>query len=171
MVSESSSTQRVVEAMARYGRLAHALRLARLTQPSFWADLHLTLPQLKTLGMIAAGGVAGRSGRDLAAALGVGPSAVTPLVDRLVEHGYATRHEDAVDRRVLRVRVTPGGLALLERLDTGQTEELTAIVSRIDPAHLPLIERALSILTDAAEQAVAVEPIPTRPGTASAAVS
>jgi DNA-binding MarR family transcriptional regulator len=145
----------VVEALTTYARLAHALRLSRIGPGSFWSDLPLTLPQLKTLGIIAAAGPAGRSGRDLATFLGVGASAVTPLVDRLVEHGYATRHEDAIDRRILRVRATPSGLALLERLDTGRREELTEIVSRIDTANLPVVERALALLIEAAEQVVA----------------
>lgn len=155
--------QRVVEAMAGYSRLAHALRLSRIGQTSFWSDLPLTLPQLKALGVIASSGPNGRSGRGLAEVLGVGPSAVTPLVDKLVEHGYATRHEDPIDRRILRVRTTPSGLALLERLNTGQREELAQIVARIDPAQLALIERALSILTEAAQQVLAEQSSPPNP--------
>lgn len=145
----------IVDALAAYARLAHTLRISRIGPGSFWSDLPLTLPQLKTLGIIAAAGPAGRSGRDLATYLGVGASAVTPLVDRLVEHGYVTRHEDAIDRRILRVRATQAGLALLERLDTVRKEELTEIVSRIDAANLPVVERALAILIAAAEQVVA----------------
>src|SRR6266540_797778 len=147
--------QRVVEAMANYGRLAHALRIGRLGQTSFWSDLPLTLPQLKALGVIAASGANGRSGRSLAEVLGVGPSAVTPLVDKLVDHGYVTRHEDPLDRRILRVRPTPSGLALLERLNTGQREELAQIVARI--------ERALVILTEAAQQVLADQPSTSNP--------
>ena len=63
MIEESAPTERarrVVEAMARYGHLTHALRIARLGSSSFWADLPLTLPQLKALGVIAAAGPAGR---------------------------------------------------------------------------------------------------------------
>jgi DNA-binding Lrp family transcriptional regulator len=68
--------------------------------------------------------------KRLAEILGVGPSAVTPLVDKLVEHGYVSRHEDAVDRRILRVRPTPAGVALLEQLNTSQLDELAQVVER-----------------------------------------
>jgi len=133
--------------MARYGQLTHALRISRLGQNSFWADLPLTLPQLKALGVITSAGPAGRSGRGLAEILGVGPSAVTPLVDKLVDHGYVSRHEDPVDRRILRVRSTPAGQALLERLNTSQLDEIAQVVERIDPTQLPIVEQALGILT------------------------
>jgi DNA-binding MarR family transcriptional regulator len=158
--STEIEVQRVVDAMANYGRLAHALRINRLGQTTFWSELPLTLPQLKALGVIASSGPSGRSGRALAEMLGVGPSAVTPLVDKLVEHGYVSRHEDPIDRRILRVRTTPSGLALLDRLNTGQREELAQIVSRIDPSQLALIERALGLLTEAAQRLLA-EPIAT----------
>jgi DNA-binding MarR family transcriptional regulator len=144
--------------MAAYGRLAHALRLSRIGHGSFWHELQLTLPQLKALGVIAASGPNGRSGRGLAEALGVGPSAVTPLVDKLVEHGYASRHEDPLDRRILRVRATPNGHALLERLNTGQREELAQIVACIEPSQLPLVERAVAILTDAVQHVLSNTP-------------
>jgi DNA-binding MarR family transcriptional regulator len=149
--TRSEQARRVVEAMARYGHLTHALRIARLGSSAFWADLPLTLPQLKALGVITSAGPTGRSGRSLAETLGVGPSAVTPIVDKLVDHGYVSRHEDPVDRRILRVRATPAGLALLERLNTSQLDELAHVVDRIDPKQLPIVEEALAILTNAAQ--------------------
>ena len=47
----------------------------------------------------------------LAAELGVGPSAVSGLVDRLVAHGYLERKEDALDRRQHLVTITDPGMA------------------------------------------------------------
>jgi len=125
--------------------------MARLGSSAFWADLPLTLPQLKALGVITSAGPAGRSGRGLAEILGVGPSAVTPIVDKLVDHGYVSRHEDPIDRRILRVRATPTGLALLERLNTSQLDELARVVERIEPSQLATVEEALGILTSAAQ--------------------
>jgi len=167
MNEESMRHERIAEVMARYGRLMHALRVARLGHHSFWSDLPLTLPQLKALGVITAAGPAGRSGRSLAEVLGVGPSAVTPIVDKLVDHGYVSRHEDPVDRRILRVRTTPSGLALLERLNTSQLDELAQVVERIDATDLPLVEQALTILTAATQQALDEHNAPSAPATAS----
>jgi DNA-binding MarR family transcriptional regulator len=163
MIEESTRSeraQRVVEAMARYGHLVHAVRIARLGSSSFWVDLTVTLPQLKALGVITAAGPAGRSGRALAEILGVGPSAITPLVDKLVDHGYVSRHEDPVDRRILRVRTTPAGLALLEKLNTTQLDELAQVVERIDPAQLPIVEEALGILASATQLVLDEHPTP-----------
>jgi len=78
-------------------------RLRSRTRPA-WSDLDLTMAQLKAL--IAITGTGGLTGRDLAERLGIGPSAVTPLVDRLVAHGYVRREEDATDRRITWARPT-----------------------------------------------------------------
>ena len=72
-----------------------------------WGDLDLTMSQLKTIMLLVETG--GLSGRDLAERLGIGPSAVTALVDRLVQRGYARREEDRADRRVSWARPTEQG--------------------------------------------------------------
>jgi len=154
----SNDVARVVDAMVAYSRLAQTLRFAPFAQASFLADLPLTLPQLKALGLIACADFRGRSGRELATLLGVGPSAITPLVDRLVEHGFVSRQEDPIDRRVLRVRATPEGVHVLERMASIQHEVLAEIVKRIDFDDLPLVERALAVLTDAVNKLAAEQP-------------
>lgn len=52
-------------------------------------------------------------------------SDVTRLVDRLVARGLVERYRDTADRRVARVRLTPGGTELVGRLD-GPILELAA---------------------------------------------
>jgi len=102
-------------------QLMRALHAWRPGQPRPWFDSHVTLPQLKAVGLLAAR-PSGVSGRELASLLAVGPSAVTPLVDRLVEHGWARREEDRADRRITRLFITQEGQALLERMVAGQRE-------------------------------------------------
>jgi DNA-binding MarR family transcriptional regulator len=145
--------------MEAYARLAQTLRFSPLAQGGFLADLPLTLPQLKALGVIACAGAPGRSGRELASLLGVGPSAITPLVDRLVEHSFVSRHEDPIDRRILRVRATPDGVNVLERMASVHRGVLTEVVNRIDPADLPTIERALTILIQAVTKLASEQPV------------
>ena len=77
---------------------------------SSWFDLDLSMAQFKTLMLIGSSG--GLTGRDLARRLDVGPSAVTPLVDRLVQYGYVQREEDPTDRRVTWTRLLPAGQVL-----------------------------------------------------------
>jgi DNA-binding MarR family transcriptional regulator len=155
---QEDKVARVVDGMVAYGRLVQQLRFSPVTNRAFFADLPLTLPQYKALGIIASAGAPGRSGRELASLLGVGPSAVTPLVDRLVEHNFVTRQEDPVDRRILRLRVTHEGTGVLERMANLHHEMLAAIVQRIDPRDLPVVERALAILTDAVTQLITEQP-------------
>ena len=87
--------------LAGYGQMMRALLHVRAASGS-WNEVNVTLPQIRVLGLLA-GHAEGLSGRALASLLGVGPSAVTPLVDRLVDHGYVRREEDRQDRRITRL--------------------------------------------------------------------
>src|SRR5262245_24322211 len=57
-----------------------------------WLVLDLTMVQLKAVMLLAQTG--GMPSRKLADALGIGPSAVTPLVDRLVQQRLTRRDHD-----------------------------------------------------------------------------
>jgi MarR family transcriptional regulator, organic hydroperoxide resistance regulator len=54
--------------------------------------------------------------RELAARLGGHASSATGVADRLVARGLVERHEDAGDRRVKRVALTPEGVATRTRM-------------------------------------------------------
>ena len=77
--SEASATEIDLICAAFHGfmRMLH-----RLDRPG-WGDLDLTMSQLKTIMLLVDSG--GLTGRELAERLGIGPSAVTALVDRLVQ--------------------------------------------------------------------------------------
>jgi DNA-binding MarR family transcriptional regulator len=132
-------------ALERFGRLMRALHVARAARGVPWADCPLTLVQLRALGLLAAR-PRGISGRDLAALLGVGPSAVTPLADRLVEHGLARREEDPVDRRITRLIATDAGLAVLDRMVAGQREHMREVLAHLSPDELAIVDRAFGLL-------------------------
>jgi DNA-binding MarR family transcriptional regulator len=136
------------------GATAIAARIARFFQSlkspdGPWSDLPLTLAQLRVLGILASR-AAGISGRELAALLNVSPSAITPLVDRLVDHGFARREEDHLDRRVTRLYATDHGHRLLEHLQAGRQDRLLEITSRLTADEQAQVERALAILERAA---------------------
>ena len=138
----SPSVDTVVE---RFGHFMRALHVARAARCVPWADCPLTLVQLRALGLLAAR-ERGLSGRDLAALLGVGPSAVTPLADRLVEHGLARREEDPADRRITRLIATDAGLAVLDRMVAGQREHMREVLARLSPDELAIVDRAFELL-------------------------
>jgi DNA-binding MarR family transcriptional regulator len=78
--------------------------------------------------------------------LAVGASAITPLVDRLVERGFARRHEDPHDRRIARLEATESGTALLERMASGQAEVIQDILAQLDPTELATVGAAIDLL-------------------------
>ena len=115
-----------------------------------WLEADLTMPQLKALMVIC--GRNGVSGRDLGYALGVGPSTVSALVDRLVERGWVRREEDADDRRIVRAIPTPEGADLVARLRTVRRERLARLLAHVADDDLILVTRALRLLTQAATE-------------------
>lgn len=86
---------------------------ARITQ-TFSArieELGLTHKQVGVLAVVDAGRA--RSQREVADALGVAPSLVVTLVDRLVDLDALARAQDPADRRVHTLKLTDRGRALL----------------------------------------------------------
>jgi DNA-binding MarR family transcriptional regulator len=133
-------------ALAAFRRLMASLQVARTqrgTDP--WSDCPMTMPQLRALSLIVSA-PRGLSSRQLAASLGVGASAVTPMVDRLVEHGYVLRHEDPQDRRIARLTATESGSAMLEHLVAGKGDVLREALSRLTPEQLQQVTAALDML-------------------------
>lgn len=105
------------------------------------------MSQFKALMLVSATG--GLSGRDLARRFGVGPSAITAIVDRLVQRGYVRREEDIHDRRVSWTRPTPAAIALFQQVSAGHDEQMDEILRSLSPDELAAVERALGILRDA----------------------
>ena len=53
------------------------------------------------------------------------------LVDRAVKAGMLERHEDAEDRRVVRLRLTPQGGRTLQQLSAAHLEEIKRLAPRV----------------------------------------
>jgi DNA-binding MarR family transcriptional regulator len=143
-------------------RALHAERLRRGADP--WTACPITLPQLRALGLIAAS-ERGLSSHDLAVALTVGPSAITPLVDRLVERGFASRREDPRDRRIARLQATEAGAAVLERMHEVQTDVLDAALKQLNAAELETVAAGLDMLRAGVQRALQTTTTTTTPTT------
>jgi DNA-binding MarR family transcriptional regulator len=128
----------------RYGQMMRALLHVRAASGS-WNEVNVTLPQIRVLSLLA-GHAEGLSGRTLAGLLGVGPSAVTPLVDRLVDHGYVRREEDRQDRRITRLLLTPEGAAVLQQMAAGRREILAEVLHHLDAEELATVDRAFELV-------------------------
>jgi DNA-binding MarR family transcriptional regulator len=87
-----------------------------------WAELELTMPQLKLMLLLAEFDSVPVSW--LAARMHVSPPNITGILDRLEQRGWVRRTTDAQDRRVVRIVLSAAGSDLLRGL--------TSVVLRAD---------------------------------------
>ena len=90
---------------------------------------------------------------DVAKAFGVTLPAVTHIVDRLEQKGFATRGAMPGDRRVYALELTPGGRALAQELHAARTKAMEAILARVSAAERRRIVTGVESLVDAAMKA------------------
>ena len=126
-----------------------------------WLALNLTMAQFKALLIVADKG--GLTSRDLSKCLGIGPSAVTSLVDRLVGRKLVRREDDPQDRRIAWVRPTSKALGLRDKLLETNRSVWTEIVENLptaDREHVhqtctQLVRTAQGVLARSREKATA----------------
>jgi len=137
------------------GLLDEAVELQRLVfrqtlSTPEWSQLQLTMPRLKALFSIACQGSPTIGG--LARELGVSLPTASTLVEALVGQGYASRREDAVDRRRTLTELTPAGERLVTTLREGSTKMLHDSLQRLDEEDLTALVQGLRALTRALTQ-------------------
>jgi DNA-binding MarR family transcriptional regulator len=79
---------------------------------------------------------------ELAVAEGVTQPAMTQLVQRLEREGLADRAGDPADGRAVLVRVTPAGIALLQRRRAVRAEHLAALLAELSDEDQALLAAA-----------------------------
>lgn len=82
----------------------------------------------------------------LAAELGVGLSAVSGLVERLVASGYLERREEPSDRRQQLVALTAAGANAIDRLRELRAGLMRQLMAGLDPSELASLRDALAAL-------------------------
>ena len=143
--SVEPNAERVMDAFERF----HAT-LMRVHAPHL-LELSLTLAQMRTLYLVAAEGTLRMS--EVAERLGTAASTSTGVVDGLVQMGLLERDADPGDRRQVLVRTTDAGRERLEDFHELGRGRLRDMLARIEQTQgLETIERALTLLTDAAER-------------------
>ncbi|QRK08858.1 MarR family transcriptional regulator [Archangium violaceum] len=117
----------MMELLVEAGR-RNSLRdpLAQLTE-----TLELTPPQLH--GVLWLGLDGPLSMGELARRVGVTEKTITGIVDRLEREGYAQRERDALDRRVVHVRLTPRGREASDRVHAQAQESLGHFLGLLEP--------------------------------------
>jgi DNA-binding MarR family transcriptional regulator len=111
-VATTTSLPAAIHEQTRQALLAYidALTLAEPLQARLWQLAQITLTQLMVLRRLREGP---QSAGALAHALGLSPTSVTRLVDRLELHGLVERRRSVDDRRCVEIRLEPKGERLL----------------------------------------------------------
>jgi len=117
------------------------------------SEIDVTMAQVKALYALVAAGDLRMSA--LAARLGVTSSTATGVADRLVELGLAVRHEEPHDRRQVVIGPTPAARAVIDRFRELNSARMRHLLGFVDPAELPVIERAIDLMLAAVERAAA----------------
>lgn len=140
-------------ALAGYAQLVELLSATRT--PDF-PDPHVTMAQMRVLMLLSAVGEARMS--DLAHQLGISPSTLSSLVDRLVEPQFVTRRDDAHDRRSVLVSLAPAGNQLLDQFNELGADALRSLLEQLTPTEIVTVNQAIELLVAAARRVSAEEP-------------
>jgi DNA-binding MarR family transcriptional regulator len=127
-------------AVARHLKKVHERGVA----PKPWLELDLSMPQMKALMVTLHHGAV--SAKTIADELGIGPSAVTPLVDKLVAQQLVSRTHDEGDRRVIWIKPTQKAAKLSERLMSASRAFLRALIEAVPSDELPKVHAGLAAL-------------------------
>ena len=96
----------------------------------------VTLQQYNVLRILRGAGEAGLPTLSVAERMIERTPGVTRLLDRLESRGWVERERSVEDRRQVLARITPGGRALLERLDGPLAQAEDEVFAELDPESL-----------------------------------
>jgi DNA-binding MarR family transcriptional regulator len=105
-------------------------------------DGAVTLPQYRVLAVIADLGAV-RSAR-VAEALGVEPSTITRIIDRLASTGHVERAVDPANRSAVTLRLTSTGRAIVRRVVDWREAELRRMLLALEPGDRAALTRGLA---------------------------
>ncbi|HYR63934.1 MAG TPA: MarR family transcriptional regulator [Actinomycetota bacterium] len=108
----------------------------------------VTLIQYRVLVVLASRGPQLPS--ELAAELGVAPSSVTRLCDRLEAKGLVGRRPDDANRRQVVLTITPAGRAAVDAVTQARRREIATLVAAVPPVRRANVVQALNDLGAAA---------------------
>jgi len=108
-------------------------------------ELELSMTQMKTLSMLD-DCLEEVSVKELSERLALSLPATSRTVDGLLRRGLLSRHEDAEDRRVKRVRLTDDGRSVVQRIVTARLQGLESYASTLSDDQRAQLMAALSEL-------------------------
>ena len=143
-----TSGKQCIDALADLVQALRTIQVAQGERP--WLLLDLTMAQLKAVILLVQFGE--MRSRDLADELGVAPSAVTPLVDRLVHQKLARRQPDPGDRRIVRIAPTHKAITLHDSLMQTNKSVLVQVLHEVPAAERQRVLHSVQLLLEGAER-------------------
>lgn len=139
MTSTNAGTRQAI-----LGHFESLMRHVANRHASEFLEIDVTMSQVKVLYMVSVRPDTNMS--KVAAQLSVGLSAVSGLVDRLVEHGLLTRHEDPTDRRQHLLALSPKGAHVLERFRELNAAHLDSLLKGLSREELDALRDGFAAL-------------------------
>ncbi|WP_433274044.1 MarR family winged helix-turn-helix transcriptional regulator [Actinosynnema sp. CS-041913] len=138
--------------VAVLGRVARLSRLVERELKEFLAHFDLEPGEFEVLTTLRRTGSAYglTAGAFLNAAL-VTAGAITNRIDRMAAKGLVERVPDASDRRVVRVKLTDGGRALVDSMLAEHMARYAKLLEPLDPATQAVVADALRTLLERCE--------------------
>lgn len=115
-------------------------------------DSQVTSTQMFMLHYIQESGVCRLTA--LAEKLDVKPGAVTAMIDRLGRSGYVSRENDALDRRVIQVRLTEAGEAIILKAHELRKEIVAKYMECLSPEEIESVTVLMEKLVTAAQNTI-----------------
>jgi len=113
-------------------------------------ELDLSLPQMKLLDGIAAHEDE-PSVKEISAQAGCSLPNASRTIDVLLRRGWLERREDEHDRRVRRVRLTPAGREVIERMNSVRRQHLAQFAAELSDEQRTRLFEALYVVPALAE--------------------
>ncbi|MDA5110306.1 MarR family transcriptional regulator [Brevibacillus thermoruber] len=120
-------------------QIAFSTTMRKLGPELAESSADLTGPQFYILSLLSKKGP--RSVTELADNMCVKPSAITAMVDRLLKHGFVQRDRDEHDRRVVTIRLTEQGAAILQQAKRKRKEVVQRYLRHLTPDELDALVR------------------------------
>lgn len=116
----------------------------------------VSVPQFRSLVVLASRGP--QRPVDLAATLGVDPSTVTRLCDRLARKGLISRRRRGADRREVQLALTARGAELVSTVTERRRSEIRRILRGVPPSARGGLVRAFQTFSAAAGETLEAQP-------------
>jgi len=110
------------------------------------AQMDLTLPQYRVLGILVEGSAAASA---LADRLAVRPPSITAVIDGLVARGLVDRKQEDSDRRRIALRLTDEGARMVAEADRSVDDYLASIATCLPAKDEAMVLRSLELWGEA----------------------